>query len=130
MKNYKEYSPLLIRVFVGLLLLIPGIFKLMNPAGVSGMLTNLGFPSPVFFAWILILIEIIFGAIVILGWKLKYTVWPLVVVLAVATITVVIPNMNGSPTNLLFHLLGIASLISLTLTGPGMWSLDGIIKRR
>ncbi|MEK6891212.1 MAG: DoxX family protein [Nanoarchaeota archaeon] len=130
MKNYKEYSPLIIRVFVGLLLLIPGIFKLMNPAGITGMLTGLGFPAPVLFAWILILIEIIFGAIVILGWKLKYTVWPLVVVLVVATITVVIPNMNGNPINLLFHLLGIASLISLTLTGPGMHSLDEMIKRK
>ncbi|MBS3066567.1 DoxX family protein [Candidatus Pacearchaeota archaeon] len=128
--KYNEYGPTLIRVFLGLLLLIPGISKLMNPAGITGLLTGIGFPIPVLFAWIVILGEIIFGVTIIIGWKVKYTAWPLAIILAVAVITVAIPNMNGNPINLLFHLQAIAGLISLTLTGSGMWSIDQLMKKR
>ncbi|MEM3113288.1 MAG: DoxX family protein [Candidatus Pacearchaeota archaeon] len=123
-KEYAKFGPTLIRVFLGLLMLIPGISKLMNTEMPIGMLTNLGFPAPIFLAWVLLLSEIIFGVSVIIGWKVKYTIWPLVIVLTVATIFVVIPNMNGNPVNLLFHLSAIAGLISLFLTGPGALSLD------
>ena len=122
--KYSEYGPALIRVFLGLLLLIPGISKLINPAGITGLLTGIGFPIPVFFAWVVILSEITFGVAIIVGWKVKYTAWPLAIILAVATIFVVIPNMNGNPINLLFHLQAIAGLIGLTLTGPGALAID------
>src|SRR3989344_1545183 len=92
-KNSK-YGPTLLRVFIGVLFIIQGYIKLRNPAGPTGMLTNLGFPAPVFFAWLLLLSELIFGIAVLVGWKVKYTVWPLVIVMLVATWTVVIPNME------------------------------------
>ncbi len=119
-KKYHEYGHTLLRLALGVMFLLAGINKLMNPDGPIGMLTGLGFPAPAFFAWLLLLSEIIFGAAVLIGWKTKYTVWPLVIILAIATFTVVIPNIGkGGPINLMFHLLGIASLISIALTGPG-----------
>ena len=121
--NKEMYGHLVLRVFLGLLFIIPGVGKLLNPAMPVGMLTSLGFPAPTFFAWILLLSEIIFGLTVLLGFKVKYTVWPLVIVMVVATLIVVIPNMNGNPVNLLFHLTAIAGLVSLFLTGPGAMAL-------
>ena len=97
----------------------------MTPSGIIGMLGNLGFPAPSFFGWLLLLSEIVFGISVLIGWKLKYTVWPLVIVLLVALIMVTLPNIKQDQINVLFHLLGIAGLISLYLTGPGAFSLKG-----
>ena len=122
-KNSK-YGPTLLRVFIGVLFIIQGYFKLKNPSGPIGMLTNLGFPVPTFFAWVLLLSELIFGISVLIGWKVKYTVWPLVIVMLVATWTVVIPNMNGSYVNLMFHLITAAGLVSIYLTGPGAMAVE------
>lgn len=52
------------------------------------MLTGLGFPAPTFFAWVLILSEIVFGIALLANWKLKYMVVPPMIILAVAAFTV------------------------------------------
>ena len=82
----------LLRVTLGLLFAIAGYKKLMNPEGVVGMLTGIGFIVPTFFAWILILSELIFGVLVFVGYKTKYTAWPLAFIMLVAETTVVAPS--------------------------------------
>ncbi|MBI1969648.1 DoxX family protein [Candidatus Woesearchaeota archaeon] len=125
------YSPAVLRLILGPLFIVPGISKLLNPGMIIGMLGGMGFPGASFFGWLLLLSEIIFGLCVLLGWKVKYTVWPLVVVLLVATIMVHIPAMVGNPMGaitVLFHLLGIAALVSVFLTGAGALSIDSMMK--
>ena len=127
MENNKGYGLAILRIVAGLLFLLPGIMKLMDPAGITGMLTGLGFPAPSFLAWILLLSEIIFGASLIVGWKTKYTTWPLVIVLLVATLTIALPGALENPmgwVNVLFHLVGIGALISIFLDGPGAWAVS------
>jgi len=127
MENNKGYGLAILRIVAGLLFLLPGIMKLMDPAGITGMLIGLGFPAPSFLAWILLLSEIIFGASLIVGWKTKYTTWPLVIVLLVATLTVALPGALENPmgwVNVLFHLVGIGVLISIFLDGPGAWAVS------
>ena len=122
METNNRYGLTILRVVVGLLFLVPGIMKLMNPAGPTGMLTGLGFPAPQILVWVLLLSEIIFGIALILGFKTKYTVWPLMIVFAVVLIFVAIPGALSNPagwTNVIFHLLGIASLLIIFLEGPG-----------
>ncbi|MEK6912732.1 MAG: DoxX family protein [Nanoarchaeota archaeon] len=113
----------LLRVTLGLLFAIAGYKKLMNPEGVVGMLTGIGFIVPTFFAWILILSELIFGVLVFVGYKTKYTAWPLAFIMLVAETTVVAPSgFWGS--NSFFHLITIAGLATIALTGPGKWALS------
>ena len=121
MENAK-YGPTVLRIVLGLLFILPGINKFGNPAMIIGMLGNLGIPAAGLLGWVLLLSEIGFGAAVLFGYKLKYTVWPLVLILAIATLKVGLPALGSSPMamiNVSFHLLGIAALISLYLTGPG-----------
>ena len=113
----------LLRVVIGLLFVVSGIKKMLAPDMVIGMLGNLGFPIAPFFAWVLILSEALFGAFVLVGYKVKYTAWPLAIVLIIAEILVVIPNGGVGSTNSFFHLIGIAGLITIALTGPGKWAL-------
>ncbi len=91
------------RILLGLLMLIPGSLKLfvIKPSGVVGMLSGIGFPAPTFFAWVLILSEIVFGIAILLKWKLEYSVWPPIVIMLVAGFTV----SWGSWPTLLMHLV-------------------------
>lgn len=115
--NRKTYGITILRIALGLLFLIPGLGKLMNPAGITGMLGGLGFPIAGFFAWILIISEIVFGTMLIFNWKTEIAGWPLFIILLVATIFVSIPGIDTSnPStiiNLLWHLVGMAALMSL-----------------
>ena len=119
----KLQGPALLRITLGLLFLIPGLSKIMNPSIISGMLSGLGFPIAVVFAWILILVEIIFGILLLIGIKTEIAVWPLFIVLLVALLLVGIPSFNmtdvQSVMNILWHLVGLAGLLSISSTGPG-----------
>ncbi|MBT5215461.1 DoxX family protein, partial [Candidatus Woesearchaeota archaeon] len=80
MSNGKNYSITFMRVMLGLLFLIPGISKLQTPEMIIGMLGGLGFPSAAFFGWILILSEIVFGIALIVGYRVKLAVIPLIII--------------------------------------------------
>ena len=109
------------RVLLGLAMLLPGLLKLfvMKPEAIVGMLGGLGFPAATFFAWILILSEIVFGAAILLNWKLNYTTIPPAIILIVASFTV---HWGNIPTDwstlpaVLVH-LGLASNYWLLGTG-------------
>ncbi len=122
--DYHMYGHTLIRVTVGLLFIIMGFGKLTNPSGIVGMLGGLGFPIPIFFGWSLLLSELIFGALILIGYKVRYTAWPLAIILVVAVVTVSIPSEGISSATAFFHYISIAALISLAWTGPGEWAIS------
>ena len=127
MKQNADTAQLLLRVTLGLLFIIPGVSKLMDLSGITGMLGGLGFPAAGLFAWILLLSEIIFGITLVLGWKTQKTAWPLVLILVVATLLVHLKSVDFSNTmtviNVLWHLVGISALLSIIWTGPGKYKL-------
>tara|TARA_Y100000034_G_scaffold136712_1_gene215104 strand:- start:2488 stop:2877 length:390 start_codon:yes stop_codon:yes gene_type:complete len=114
----------LLRVTIGLLFFLAGYGKIQNPDGIIGMLGTLGFPAAAAFGWILILSELIFGALILIGYKVKVTAWPLAIILAIAWLTVTVPNSSIGSSDSLFHLIGIAGLITIALTGPGKWAVS------
>ena len=120
MVDKSKYGPSVLRLGVGVLFLVAGLMKLSNPSGVTQMLGGIGFPAPVFWAWLLIIVEIVCGALVLLGWKLKYATVPLVVVIVVAILTV---GIKGSPAGALKDVVILTGLVSLWLTGPGALAL-------
>jgi len=89
-------------IFLGLVMLIPGLMKLfvMGPSAIVGMLSGLGIPAPAFFAWVLIIGELLSGALILAKWNLHKVVYIPIIVLLVATFTA---NW-GNWTNMLVHL--------------------------
>ena len=104
---YGKYAGTVNRVLLGLLMLIPGLVKLFvfKPSGVAGMLEGFGFPVASFFAWVLILSEIVFGIAILVRWKLDYSVWPPIVIMLVAAFTANWPSELSKAAPFLMHLL-------------------------
>ena len=125
-KDKHLWGHTILRVTIGFLFLITGYGKVTNPDGVVGMLTGFGLPIPIILAWILILSELIFGALVLVGYKVKYTAWPLAAVLLLAWILVSIPKFGVLTPFAMFHLIGAAGAITIALTGPGKWALSKV----
>ena len=113
-KKLKGYAPTVLRAGLGLLFLLPGIDKLIGMLSGGHMLAGMISSG---LTWIVLLAEIIFGVALLVGWKVKLTVWPLVIIMAVAIFMMVIPNFNLP--NFMFHILAIAGLVSLYLSGEG-----------
>ena len=88
--KYLDIAHTVNRVLLGLVMIVPGLLKLfvLGPSAVVGMLSTLGFPAATFFAWLLILSEILFGAAVLIGWKLEYTAIVPAVILVIAGLLV------------------------------------------
>ena len=103
------------RILLGLLMLIPGCLKLfvMKPSSVSGMLATIGFPAATFFAWILIISEIVFGIAILTKWKLEYSVWPPIVIMLVAAFTANWPSEWSKLSSFLMHLVVASNLYML-----------------
>jgi uncharacterized membrane protein YphA (DoxX/SURF4 family) len=93
-------------VLLGLVILVAGLMKLfvMKPAAVTQMLSSIGFPVASFFAWVLILSEIVFGIAVLARWQLKYTTLVPTFILFVASLTVYWPGTTANIGNFLIHL--------------------------
>ena len=100
------------RILLGLLFLVPGLMKLfvMGPSAVVGMLDGLGFPIAGFLAWVLIVVEIVCGAMIIFNYQLKYAVWGPSIILLVAAFTTHL----GDWIRIIMHLALITNLILWT----------------
>jgi|SRR3989344_3034291 len=130
---YRDEGLTVLRVTLGLFFIISGLMKLFNQDLITGLLTDLGFPAAGFLGWLVLLTEIIFGLLVLIGWKLGISVWPLVIILVVAVIKVYVPQLSINPLvatiNILFHLTTIAGFITLALAGPGKLAVTRLLSR-
>lgn len=92
------------RILLGLVMLVPGIFKLfvLGPDGVVGMLSGIALFSwaPLFWAWVLILSEIFAGIAILTKWNMKIATSLAAIIIAVAAFTVYLEDVS----NILIHL--------------------------
>lgn len=83
------------RIFVGLLFIISGLIKLNDPIGFSYKLTeffsetvfNLPFLEPITLglALFLVILEVVLGVMLLIGYKTKFTVWSLLILIVFFT---------------------------------------------
>ena len=122
----KDITYGLSRIVIGLMFFFVGLWKIMNSGAFTSNFAIFGASLP-FLAWILLFSELVFGFSVLIGWKVKYTTWPLLVILAGAVIVALIPNFSfgvGSITVIGFHFLAILVLVNLMANGPGEWAVQ------
>lgn len=123
--SYGKYLPVKGRAFMGLLFFILGITKVTGFAGFAGYVGSLGLPMPEVVAGLVVLIEIVGGAMLILGFHARIAAWVLAL-FVFATILVAHRNI-GDPmqlTQALKNLAIVGGLIYVVKYGSGAWSLS------
>jgi putative oxidoreductase len=133
------WSALPLRLIVGFGFFMHGYAKLARgPESFTGILAALEMPAPELLAWATIVVEIVGGLAVALGFFVPVFAIPMIVVLLVAIFTVHLPNgfssiklqsvtdagahfgQPGYETDLLY----IAAIVALLVLGSGPLSLD------
>lgn len=121
--KYKGWAPLALRLVAGFIFIMSGFGKLSNIAGITGSLTNWGFPAAAFLAWVLALTEFFGGILLILGLGMRWAAGLLAIIMLVATITHLI-NAFG---DYKYPLIIFAGLLALLFMGAGKLSADGVL---
>lgn len=144
-KNYQQWGPLILRLVIGYGFIVHGWAKLSKgPAGFEKLLTQTGVPLPHFSSWMAPLVEIFGGLAMILGFFTSISAIPLIFTMLVAMFTIQINYGFSSvktigltaqgplfgPPGYEINLLYIAGLISIILSGPGIFSVDSLLVKR
>ncbi len=113
-----DFGLLLIRVALGIVFLYHGVQKLGDMDKVVGFFGQLGFPP--FLAWVVALLEVVGGALLIVGAYVQIVGPLLAIIMLVAIFKVKFGK--GYPAMELDILL-LLSLLGISGTGPGKFSL-------
>ncbi|HEY8483980.1 MAG TPA: DoxX family protein [Longimicrobiales bacterium] len=142
-------ATVLIRLMVGAVFLSEGIQKFLFPAELGpGRFARIGFPEPAFWATFVGVVEIVAGAMILLGLLTRLAAIALAIDMVVAIITTKLPILLGRDlgpfrvreldtygfwsmaheTRTDFAML-LGSLF-LLIVGAGAWSLDAVLQRK
>ena len=119
----KHIGLVALRLAVGIVFIYHGWMKLNGIEGTTGMMQGIGLPMPVFFAWLVALVEFIGGFAIILGLFNRIVTALLATTMVVALLTVHTKMPYGGATELPIVLLG--ALIALHTVGAGKFALMG-----
>jgi putative oxidoreductase len=124
------FGLLLLRLLVGWVFLSEGLQKFLFPGALgAGRFAKIGIPMPHFTGPFVGIVEIVCGAMLILGVATLYAVIPLIIDIGVAIATTKFPMMHKQGFWAAMHegrtdfcmLLG---LIAIACLGAGSWSFD------
>lgn len=129
--QYQAFLP--VRIGLGILFLYTGYGKLMDIAGTTGTFTQIGIPAAGFFVWVVMLVELLGGIALIVGYWTRWAALLLSIVLLVAILTVGIGNFGGSDMMMVVFSMKDIALLGATLTlwinGSGGCALDNLKKK-
>ena len=130
-KQLDWFAPLLGRVTVGVLFISTGWGKVHNLAKVGAFFAELHIPAPAIQATFVSYVELIGGALVLVGLFARWASLPLIGSMAVAILTAKADEVHGLPD--LFGLVEWTYLVLfvwIALAGPGRASLDHLLFAR
>jgi putative oxidoreductase len=127
---------LLARIVMSIMFITSGFGKLVGFAGTVDHIADKGVPLPEIAAVIAILIELVGGIVVLVGWKTRWTALAFVVFLIV--ITPIFHNfwtMEGAARmanniNFMKNVTILGGFLLLYAFGPGRYSVDAMVGRR
>lgn len=137
--KYSNFAPFLLRLIIGFGFMAHGWAKISRgTGGLEKLFNQISVPFPHFTATIFPYIELFGGIFILLGLFVVITAIPLVISMLVAMFTIHIQNGFSSvntigltpegpkfgPPGYELNLLYIAGLVSLMLTGGGIFSID------
>jgi putative oxidoreductase len=126
------YAPTILRVAAGIVFLVYGWNKLQNPAGWQDMMTGLGFPAPVVLSWFVLVLELVGGVALIVGFLVRPIALLFAIEMVVSSVTVKL-SLGFAPqgaTGIELDLALLAAALALVILGPGRPSVDRDVLHR
>jgi putative oxidoreductase len=136
--NHPSFSVFTLRVVLGVIMIAHGYTKLFKkdygPMGFSGFLKSLGFPAPLFFTYIVGIVEFFGSLLLIVGFATRYAAVAIAINMLVALIKVkaktglVSKVMNGSWVGgYELDLALLAMAFGIAIIGAGKISIDFLL---
>jgi putative oxidoreductase len=128
----RDYGLLVLRVVVGVTFIAHGYLKFgkLGMPGTIGFFTNIGVPAPALAAWFAVLVEMVGGLALVLG---IFTL-PFGLALVIDMIGAITYGKRGggffAPKGFELELNLLAASLALALSGPGMFSLTQLLRRK
>ncbi len=116
--------PFLSRLFICGLFFYSTYNKLLDPAGLTATLAEKGMPLPEILTWVVILMELIFPIMILLGYKTHIAAIGLIIWLVPVTFVMhpfTDPKQLG---NILKNFTIIGGLLMIARSGPGLWAIE------
>lgn len=130
-EKWGPFALLVLRVVAGAVFAVHGYLKLSGGVdGFGGMLDGLGVPLPMFFAWVVTLVELLGGIALILGLLTHLSSKLLGIDMLVATLLVHAKNGLTGPGGAELPLSLLAIVIALMVFGAGAWSIDAALMKK
>ena len=121
-------GPLALRLSLGAVFLGTGWGKLHNLAQVTSFFTELGIPFPGANATMVAGIELVGGALILLGLLTRFAALPMMAIMTVAILTAKRPDIDGIRSLLAFdEFTYLAGFLWLFVAGAGKASLDALL---
>jgi putative oxidoreductase len=121
---------LIARVLMSAVFLVFGVRGIMGFAGSVGYFTKLGFPAPQAMVVLAIIIEIVAGIALLIGWKTRWAAWLLAAFVVIATVMAHrfweydAAQYVAQMTNFYKNLAIIGGLLVVAAFGAGRYSVD------
>ena len=122
-------SQLIARLFLGQMFLLAGISKIGAYEGTQGYMEAMGVPGELLF--LVIILEIVGGLAVILGWQVRWASWALAG-FTVAAALIFHNNFADQMQSILFmkNIAVAGGFMALAAVGAGAYSVEGILQNR
>ena len=127
----QQWGMTILRVALGVTFFMHGWQKLfqMGIPGVAGFFGQVGVPAPMAAATLVSLLELVGGALLIVGLFTRWVSVPLAIDMLVASLLVHLPAGFFAPNGVELVFVLLAGLLALALVGPGALALDRLIAR-
>lgn len=122
--------PLLGRALISAIFIVAGIRKALFYAGTVGYFTKLGFPMPEAMVVLAIVVEVIGGIFLLIGFKTRMTAWLLFLLTVIATFAAhrfwefEPAQFNNQLNHFLKNMAVLGGLVYCAAYGPGRSSVD------
>lgn len=125
MENLRGYAVPLGRLLLSSLFIWAGLGKLMNPAGTAQYFAHVHIPAPEILVWIVIIIELLGGIAILLGFMTRWVALILAIFCLVTGFAVHLPVGDmANLTNFYKNLTMAGGFLYVFAFGAGMWSVD------